>query len=83
MGYGTPAAVAAKSVHQDRVVFAVCGDGDFLITGQEAVSAFDNICKNVILNGSAGGREPWMDPSSRRPVEGLDERNARAFNEAA
>ena len=30
MGYGYPAAVAAKSVHPDRDVICIAGDGDYL-----------------------------------------------------
>jgi acetolactate synthase-1/2/3 large subunit len=39
MGYGLPAAVAAKLVHPERPVLAVCGDGDFLMNGQELATA--------------------------------------------
>ncbi|MGH6973054.1 MAG: thiamine pyrophosphate-dependent enzyme, partial [Stellaceae bacterium] len=39
MGYGFPAAVAAKLVHPDRAVVCFCGDGDFLMTGQELATA--------------------------------------------
>jgi acetolactate synthase-1/2/3 large subunit len=39
MGYGFPAALAAKLVHPDRTVLGVCGDGDFLMTGQEFATA--------------------------------------------
>ena len=39
MGYGYPAAVAAKSVHPDRDVICVAGDGDYLMTGQELATA--------------------------------------------
>ncbi|MGI9168768.1 MAG: thiamine pyrophosphate-binding protein, partial [Caulobacteraceae bacterium] len=35
MGFGVPAAVAAKLARPDREVVAVAGDGDFLMTGQE------------------------------------------------
>jgi acetolactate synthase-1/2/3 large subunit len=57
MGYGTPAAVAAKSVHPDRVVVAFCGDGDFLMTGQELATAMQyrlNIVLLVVNNGMYG-----------------------------
>jgi acetolactate synthase-1/2/3 large subunit len=57
MGYGTPAAVAAKSVHPGRVVLAVCGDGDFLMTGQELATAVQYGLPIVILvvnNGMYG-----------------------------
>ncbi|CAM3737378.1 acetolactate synthase large subunit [Polynucleobacter brandtiae] len=39
MGYGLPAAIAAKLVHPDRVVIAVCGDGDFMMNCQELATA--------------------------------------------
>ena len=39
MGYGVPAAVAAKLVHPDRQVLCFSGDGDFLMTGQELATA--------------------------------------------
>lgn len=39
MGYGFPAAVAAKLVHPDRAIVCFCGDGDFLMTGQELATA--------------------------------------------
>ena len=35
MGYGLPAALAAKLAHPDRVVVCVAGDGDLLMTAQE------------------------------------------------
>ncbi len=39
MGYGVPAAVAAKAVHPDRVVLSWNGDGCFLMNGQELATA--------------------------------------------
>ena len=39
MGYGIPAAVAAKLRLPDRCVVAVAGDGDFLMNGQELATA--------------------------------------------
>ncbi len=39
MGYGVPAAVAAKAVHPDRVVISWNGDGCFLMNGQELATA--------------------------------------------
>ncbi|MGH8668962.1 MAG: thiamine pyrophosphate-binding protein [Burkholderiales bacterium] len=39
MGYGYPAAVAAKLAQPQRNVIAVCGDGDFLMNGQEMATA--------------------------------------------
>jgi acetolactate synthase I/II/III large subunit len=39
MGYGVPAAVAAKLAAPDRTVVSCCGDGGFLMTGQELETA--------------------------------------------
>jgi acetolactate synthase-1/2/3 large subunit len=39
MGYGLPAAIAAKLVHPEREVVCVAGDGDFLMTAQELATA--------------------------------------------
>ena len=39
MGYGVPAAVAAKIAFPERMVLGFCGDGDFLMTGQELATA--------------------------------------------
>ena len=39
MGYGVPAAIAAKLRLPERTVLAVTGDGDFLMNGQELATA--------------------------------------------
>lgn len=39
MGYGLPAAIAAKLIHPDRTVVALAGDGCFQMTGQELATA--------------------------------------------
>ncbi|HET7403584.1 MAG TPA: thiamine pyrophosphate-binding protein [Usitatibacter sp.] len=39
MGYGVPAAVAAKVVHPGRTVVCLAGDGDFLMSGVELATA--------------------------------------------
>lgn len=39
MGYSIPAAVAAAKENPDRLVVAVCGDGEFLMNGQELATA--------------------------------------------
>jgi acetolactate synthase I/II/III large subunit len=39
MGYGVPAAVAAKIAAPERTVVACCGDGGFLMTGHEIETA--------------------------------------------
>jgi acetolactate synthase-1/2/3 large subunit len=57
MGYGVPAAVAAKLLHPERVVVAFAGDGDFLMTGQELATAMQVETPLVVLvvnNGMYG-----------------------------
>jgi len=39
MGYGFPAALAMKTLHPDRAVVCVAGDGDFLMTGSDFATA--------------------------------------------
>lgn len=39
MGYGVPAAIMAKRMNPDRIVVALAGDGDVLMTGQEFATA--------------------------------------------
>ena len=39
MGYGLPAAIAAKLAHPGRTVVCFSGDGDFLMSGQELATA--------------------------------------------
>jgi acetolactate synthase-1/2/3 large subunit len=57
MGYGVPAAVAAKLLHPERIVVAMAGDGDFLMTGQELATAVQYEAPIVVLvvnNGMLG-----------------------------
>jgi acetolactate synthase-1/2/3 large subunit len=39
MGYGFPAALAMKTLHPNRNVVCIAGDGDFLMTGQDFATA--------------------------------------------
>jgi acetolactate synthase-1/2/3 large subunit len=57
MGYGYPAALAAKSVHPDRDVICIAGDGDYLMTGQEIATAVQygiNAVVVIVDNGTYG-----------------------------
>ena len=57
MGYGLPAAIAAKVRHPDRDVVCLTGDGDFLMTGQELSTAVaENLAIVILLvnNGTYG-----------------------------
>jgi acetolactate synthase-1/2/3 large subunit len=57
MGYGVPAAVAAKLVHPERTVISFSGDGDFMMTGQELATAaqYDLKITFVVVNNSMYG----------------------------
>jgi acetolactate synthase-1/2/3 large subunit len=57
MGYGVPAAVAAKLVHPERIVVCIAGDGDFSMTGQELATAVQYGAPVIVLvvdNGMLG-----------------------------
>lgn len=57
MGYGLPAAVAAKRLHPERMVVCFAGDGCFLMNGQEFATAVQYdlpIIVIVIDNGMYG-----------------------------
>ena len=49
MGYGLPAAVAAAKRQPERCVVAVCGDGDFLMNGQELATAVQCGCAILVI----------------------------------
>ena len=57
MGYGVPAAVAAAIAEPRRTVLGWCGDGDFLMTGQELATAVQYAARPIIVivnNGMYG-----------------------------
>jgi acetolactate synthase-1/2/3 large subunit len=57
MGYAVPSAIAAKLRHPQRVVVAVTGDGDFMMTGQELATAMQYDAPLIVLlvnNGMFG-----------------------------
>lgn len=49
MGYGLPAAMAAKLAHPDRAVVCVAGDGDLLMTVQELATIAQHELAVVVL----------------------------------
>ncbi|TIU95168.1 MAG: thiamine pyrophosphate-binding protein, partial [Mesorhizobium sp.] len=57
MGYGTPAAVAAKELFPERDVIAFAGDGCFLMNGQEFATAvqYDLPIIVVVVNNGIYG----------------------------
>ena len=57
MGYGIPAAIAAKLLYPERPVVCVSGDGDFLMSGHELATAAQYGAAIVVLvvnNGMLG-----------------------------
>jgi acetolactate synthase-1/2/3 large subunit len=88
MGYGVPAAIAAKAVHPDRPVVCLSGDGDFLMTGQELATAVQEELPVVVLvvnNAMYGTIRMHQERNYPGRVVGTDLRNpdfvayARAF----
>jgi acetolactate synthase-1/2/3 large subunit len=78
MGYGTPAAIAAKLVHPGRTVVAFAGDGCFLMTGQELATAaqYDlRIIWCVVNNGMYGTIRMHQERDYPGRVVGTDLRN--------
>ncbi len=57
MGYGVPAAIAAKLLHPERIVVCASGDGDFSMSGHELATAVQYGAAIVVLivnNGMLG-----------------------------
>jgi len=88
MGYGVPAAVAAKIAEPKRVVIAWTGDGEFLMTGQEFATAVQYgapIVAIVVNNGMYGTIRMHQEREYPGRVSGTELRNpdfaayARAF----
>jgi len=78
MGYGLPAAVAAKAVHPDRTVVCFAGDGCFLMNGQELATAVQYglaIIVIVVNNGMYGTIRMHQEREYPTRVHGTDLRN--------
>ena len=75
MGYGLPAAIAAKLHCPDRPVIAVCGDGDFMMAAPELATAVQhgaNIVVCVFDNGAYGTIRMHQEKSYPGRVSGTD-----------
>ena len=61
MGAGLPSAMAARLVHQDKKVLAICGDGGFMMNSQELETAvrLKMDIAVLILNDSSYGMIRW------------------------
>ena len=78
MGYGVPAAVAAKLVEPERVVVAFAGDGDFLMASQELATAVQYGTPIVVLvidNGMYGTIRMHQERHYPGRVSGTELRN--------
>jgi acetolactate synthase I/II/III large subunit len=74
MGAGLPSAMAAKIVHPDRRVTAVCGDGGFMMNSQELETAvrLGLHIVVVILRDNAYGMIKWKQANMGMKSFGLD-----------
>jgi acetolactate synthase-1/2/3 large subunit len=88
MGYGAPAAVAAKIIHPERMVVCFAGDGCFLMHGQEFATAVQYNAPALFLvinNGMYGTIRMHQERNYPGRVSGTDLGNpdfaayARAF----
>jgi acetolactate synthase-1/2/3 large subunit len=92
MGYGTPAAIAAKIVHPERTVVCFAGDGCFLMSSQEMATAAQyglNVIFIVVNNGMYGSIRMHQERHYPGRVHGTDLANpdfvalAKAYGAAA
>jgi len=74
MGAGLPSAMAAKMVHPERKVVAICGDGGFMMNSQELETAvrlgLDLVV--IILNDASYGMIKWKQADAGFADFGLD-----------
>ncbi len=74
MGAGLPSAMAAKMVHPNRKVVAVCGDGGFMMNSQEMETAVRlglNIAV-IVLRDNAYGMIKWKQAGMGFANFGMD-----------
>ena len=75
MGYGLPAAIAAKVAYPERCVVCFAGDGDFQMNGQELGAALQAGARPIVLivnNGSYGTIRMHQERQYPRRVSGTD-----------
>ena len=78
MGYGVPAAIAAKIAQPHRTVVAFAGDGDFLMNGQELATAMQygaNVIVIVVNNGMYGTIRMHQEREYPARVSGTELKN--------
>ncbi len=74
MGAGLPVAIAAKLVHPEQQVIAICGDGGFMMNSQEMETAVRLKLHLVVivLRDDGYGMIKWKQGGSGFPDFGLD-----------
>nr|SFZ87218.1 Pyruvate oxidase [Loigolactobacillus rennini] len=75
MGYGLPAAVAAKVAFPDRQVFSLSGDGGFAMMSQEILTAVKyhlHTINVVFSNQTLGYIEAEQRDDTHQPLSGVD-----------
>lgn len=74
MGAGLPGAIAAKLVHPERKVVAICGDGGFMMNSQELETAvrLGLDLTVIVLCDNAYGMIKWKQAGAGFPDFGLD-----------
>ena len=75
MGYGLPAAIAAKIVDPKRVAVAFCGDGDFMMNCQELATAMRYQAKPIVIivnNGMYGTIRMHQEREYKARVSGTE-----------
>ena len=88
MGYAVPSAVGASLAAPDKIVLGLCGDGGFMMTGQEIATAIHHSAKPIIMvcnNGMYGTIRMHQERDYPTRVHGTELKNpdfaayARAF----
>ena len=75
MGYGLPAAIAAKIIDPKRVAVAFCGDGDFMMNCQELATAMRYEAKPIVIivnNGMYGTIRMHQEREFKSRVSGTE-----------
>lgn len=74
MGAGLPSAMAAKIIHPERRVMAICGDGGFMMNSQELMTAvqLDLDLVVLVLSDNAYGMVKWKQENMGFADYGLD-----------
>ncbi|MCW5692070.1 MAG: thiamine pyrophosphate-binding protein [Pseudolabrys sp.] len=78
MGYGLPASLAMKTLYPERTVVCVAGDGDFMMTGQDFMTAVQYGLGIVVVlwdNGTYGTIRMHQEREYPGRVVGTDLRN--------